>query len=90
MKKVMYFMGCALFVAAMAVACGSKDENKDEKNAQQTEQKADEQKAPEQNEPVQAVAQEEEKSDIEKVTEGINDTKEAVEAGKELVNTLKK
>ncbi len=27
MKKVMYFIGCALFVAAMTVACGGNDNN---------------------------------------------------------------
>ena len=32
MKKVMYFIGCALFVATMAVSCGSNTENTDTTN----------------------------------------------------------
>lgn len=48
MKKVMYFMGCALFVAAMAVACGNNEEKaaEDQPAENNTEVKNVEQAAP--------------------------------------------
>jgi hypothetical protein len=48
MKKVMYFMGCALFVAAMAVACGNNEEKAAEEQPAEnnTEVKVEEQAAP--------------------------------------------
>lgn len=52
----MYFVGCALFVAAMAVACGGEQKKADDQNAQQTEKKADDQKAPEQTQNIENAA----------------------------------
>ncbi len=48
MKKVMSFLGCALFVAAMTVACGGNTENTDSTDSLNTVTVENETPAPEQ------------------------------------------
>ena len=88
MKKVMYFVGCALFVAAMAVACGETKTEENLDSVQNEETKVEEPKVEETT--VQAVATEEAQTVGENLKEeGENTANAAIDAaGKKATEKL--